>query len=324
MCESTPLVSIIVPIYGTEEYLPVCIDSIRKQTYQNLQIILVDDQSPDKCPEICDAYAKKDSRIIVIHQENKGVSGARNAGLNHASGEYIMFVDSDDELYTNAVATLLQDACEYNADVVSAVAKTVNEYGVVVDNPEKGDYQIYQGDKPLLLLLDEDPSTYVVWAKIFRTSFIKGVGFEEGKNLCEDSFFLFQCYVKKPLLVQHNVAIYKQNIRLGSSSRLKFSDKTLSVLHFFEKKKAYVTENFPQYSENLYQAEVCVNLRLLDMLCSTNDKKYKPLQKRCIKKVRALRAFYRPVNLHHKRLLRIVSCGLYGVYRRFVRIKYYR
>lgn len=75
------LVSIIVPVYGTEAYLPACIDSLCKQTYGNIQIVLVDDGSPDDCPKICDDYAKKDPRIIVIHQKNKGVSGARNAGL---------------------------------------------------------------------------------------------------------------------------------------------------------------------------------------------------------------------------------------------------
>ena len=95
MTEQTALVSIIVPIYGTEAYLPACLDSICKQSYSNLQIILVDDESPDGCPEICEAYAQKDSRIIVIHQKNKGVSGARNTGLRQATGEYITFVGSN-------------------------------------------------------------------------------------------------------------------------------------------------------------------------------------------------------------------------------------
>ena len=115
-----PLVSIIVPVYGTEAYLPACIDSIRNQSYQNLQVILVDDQSPDRCPEICDSYAQKDLRIQVIHQKNTGVSGARNTGLQHVTGEYILFVDSDDELFPNAVEILLHDAQEYGADIASA------------------------------------------------------------------------------------------------------------------------------------------------------------------------------------------------------------
>ena len=114
------LVSIIVPVYGTEAYLSACIDSILNQSYKNIQIILVDDKSPDKCPEICDDYAKKDSRIIVVHQENKGVSGARNTGLLHATGDYIMFFDCDDELYHDSVRCLLYKANECEADIVWA------------------------------------------------------------------------------------------------------------------------------------------------------------------------------------------------------------
>ena len=320
------LVSIIVPVYGTEAYLPACIESICNQSYTNIQIILVDDQSPDRCPEICDAYAEKDGRIQVIHQENKGVSGARNTGLRRADGEYVMFVDSDDELLPNAVENLIQDSIEHDADIVSAAAIIVNEQGQVIENLEDGSCTVFDGDQPLLLLLNEEQSTYVVWAKVFKSEFIKNIYFEEGRNLCEDSFFMFQCFIQspRPRFVQHNVAVYQQNIRPGSSSRLKFSDKTLSMLYFFEQKKAYVTEHLPQYIENLYQAEVCVHLRLLDVLCSTDEKKYKPLQKRCIKTVRALRAYYKPINAHHRQLVRIVSFGLYGVYRLLVRMKYYR
>jgi glycosyltransferase involved in cell wall biosynthesis len=90
------LISVIVPVYKVEKYLPQCVDSILAQTYRNLEIILVDDGSPDSCPKICDEYAKKDGRVRVIHQKNAGVSAARNAGLDCAQGEYIGFVDWDD------------------------------------------------------------------------------------------------------------------------------------------------------------------------------------------------------------------------------------
>lgn len=326
MIDKFPLVSIIVPVYGTETYLPACIESLCKQSYSKIQIILVDDQSPDRCPEICDDYAKKDSRINVIHQENKGVSGARNTGVRYATGEYVMFVDSDDELLPNAVELLVMDAIKYKADIVSSNIKTVDNKGRVVDVQEDGSYKFFQEDEPLLLLLDEDPSSYSACAKLFKTDFVKDIQFEEGKHMGEDGFYMFCCYIQnpRPRFVQHNIAVYQYNIRSGSGSRSKFSDKTLSILYFFEKKKAYVTENLPQYIENLYQAEACLYLRLLDILCSTNEKKYKPLQKQCIKKVRTLGAYYRPINAHHKMLVRIVSCGLYGVYRLLVRIKYYR
>ena len=91
-------VSIVIPIYKAEKYLSTCIDSVLGQTYKDLEVILVDDASPDRCGDICEEYAKKDSRVRVIHKENEGVSKARNAGLAIATGDYVQFVDSDDYL----------------------------------------------------------------------------------------------------------------------------------------------------------------------------------------------------------------------------------
>ena len=102
---TNPLITIVVPIYKVEKYLGRCIDSLVAQTYPNIEIILADDGSPDRCGAICDEYAQKDSRIKVIHQENKGVAAARNAALDIAQGEYIMFVDSDDYVDSNRMPT---------------------------------------------------------------------------------------------------------------------------------------------------------------------------------------------------------------------------
>ncbi|HCI64916.1 MAG TPA: glycosyl transferase, partial [Clostridiales bacterium] len=102
-----PLISVIVPVYRVEAFLPRCLDSIRGQTYKNLEIILVDDGSPDNCGKICDEYAEMDSRIRVIHKKNGGLSSARNAGLDVAVGDYIGFVDSDDWIAPEMYETLL-------------------------------------------------------------------------------------------------------------------------------------------------------------------------------------------------------------------------
>ena len=112
-----PLVSVIVPIYNSGKYLDKCIDSIVNQTYKNLEIILVDDGSTDNAPEICDEWAKKDERIKVIHQENGGVSKARNVGLDNVTGEYISFVDSDDYVVRNYIDFLYYNLHAYGADI---------------------------------------------------------------------------------------------------------------------------------------------------------------------------------------------------------------
>lgn len=318
------LVSIIVPIYGTEAYLPACIDSIRNQSYKNIQIILVDDQSPDGCPEICDRYAREDPRILVIHQKNKGVSGARNTGLKHASGEYVLFVDGDDELYSDAVQILLQDAQEYGADIVSAIKRVMNENAHDIGDGKNGACAVYHGEKPLLLSLEGDRNTNSACAKLFRTLLIKGICFEEGKNINEDGFFLFQCYMKKPVLVQHDVPVYQYNFRPGSSSRGAFSDKYLAMLYFCERKKELIAAHYPQYIEQAHNMEVHTNLQFLDVLCRTTDIKYKVLQRQCIQTVRRLYGYHKPVNDHHRVLALIVKFGLYPLYKWAVRMKYYR
>jgi len=109
-----PFLSIIVPVYKVEQYLDQCIKSILAQTFQDWELILVDDGSPDACPQICDNYAAKECRIYVIHQSNKGQSAARNAGLDVAQGEYITFVDADDEIEKNTYQSKLNSSCKCN------------------------------------------------------------------------------------------------------------------------------------------------------------------------------------------------------------------
>ena len=324
MKESDSLVSVIVPVYGTEEYLPKCIESICKQTHKNIQIILVDDDSPDRCPEICEEYAKKDERIIVFHQKNKGVSGARNTGMKHAAGDYFMFVDSDDELYENAVEVLLQDACKYNADIVSAVKRTVAKQGKSKKDLEDEKIIVYEQEEPLLLSLAGDVNTNSACAKLFKTSFVKGIFFEEGKNIQEDGFFIFQCYRKKPILVQHDVYVYQYNFREESGSHQLFSDKYLAMLYYCNRKKDIIFKEFPQYIEKMYNMEVRTNLQFLDMLCSSKDKKYKNTHKKSVEVVKELYKYHRPINEHHKKLAWIVKKGLYPLYKFAVRLKYYR
>ena len=113
-----PQVSIIVPIYKTKEYMDQCMQSLRSQSYSNLEIILVDDGSPDECPALCDAYAAQDARIRVIHKENGGLSSARKAGIQNASGDYIMVVDSDDWIEPDTVASCIEVAQRDNVGCV--------------------------------------------------------------------------------------------------------------------------------------------------------------------------------------------------------------
>ena len=156
------LVSIVVPVYRVEEYLDECINSIINQTYNYIEIILVDDGSPDKCPEICDNYAKNDKRIKVIHKENGGLSDARNFGIPHATGEYIAFLDSDDYVEPNTYKTMYEKAVQENSDYV--------ECDFIWEYPDKSNIDTrdyYFGKREML-----EKVRVVAWNKLIKRDII--------------------------------------------------------------------------------------------------------------------------------------------------------
>ncbi len=167
------LVTIIIPIYKTEQYLKKCLDSVLNQTYRNLEIILVNDGSPDNCPSICNEYAKLDNRVIVIHQKNQGVSAARNAGLEKMTGEYTAFIDSDDHIQPNYIETLLQ----FDDDIV-------------IDRPylKKNHLYIRKGE----IVTNYFKNGYSLGGTagiFFKTSVIKSIRFDEKLPWGEDIVF---------------------------------------------------------------------------------------------------------------------------------------
>lgn len=134
MSQDTPLVTVVVPVYKTEPYLNQCVQTLQSQTFQNIEILLIDDGSPDKCPALCDVYADQDERIRVIHKENGGLSSAREAGIQNASGDYILVVDSDDWIESDTVASCIEAAQRDNADCV--MFGYIREYpGKSIDTP---------------------------------------------------------------------------------------------------------------------------------------------------------------------------------------------
>ena len=186
------LISIIIPCYKVEEFLPRCLDSVIGQTYKSLEIILVDDGSPDKSGEICDTYAKQDSRIVVVHQKNKGLSGARNSGIDIAKGEYLYFLDSDDAIFPDTISDLVRLAEENDADIVSAEycsgkePADIKEFGT--DNVETGD-----GARVLDYILNN--ASWNAWGRLYRKDVIGGDRFLEG-HLYEDFEFVPRQYLK--------------------------------------------------------------------------------------------------------------------------------
>lgn len=178
------LVSIVVPIFKVEQYLCRCVDSLLRQDYQRIEIILVDDGSPDRCGDICDDYARRDSRIRVIHQVNAGLSAARNSGIEIASGDYLMFVDSDDFVESNYCSYALSESLKYNSDIV------VFGYNVIYFDRIESQSVDVENEKRFskeeaLVELNGGKILSFAWNKIYKASLFESVRYPVGR-LYED------------------------------------------------------------------------------------------------------------------------------------------
>lgn len=195
-----PLVSIIVPIYNVEKYLKRCVDSLLAQSYSNLEIILVDDGSPDNCPVICDDYAERDHRVKVIHKPNGGLSDARNVGIAISKGEYITFVDSDDYVASDCIDTFIISAMQNNADIVCAGLEIVDGDGLTYDY-RKTDYpfSITGIEAVRKLFRDEYPFNFSC-GKLYHRELWDNVSFPKGR-LYEDIATTYRVFSKASKIV---------------------------------------------------------------------------------------------------------------------------
>lgn len=195
------MVSVIVSVYNLKRYIERCVESLRKQTFSNLEILLVDDGSTDGSAEICDKYAKQDTRIKVIHQPNKGVSAARNCGLDNAKGDYVMFVDGDDYVEPEYVKRLYEEMITADTDMVLCNYYYRDDEGEVI-NRENYTYvaemRPFQNIQALYLFEDQQYGTFfdVLWNRIFRKSLFDGIRFPEGISLVEDISVLSELYYR--------------------------------------------------------------------------------------------------------------------------------
>lgn len=213
--------SVIVPIYNVEKYLERCIDSILAQTYTDFELILVNDGSPDRCFEIMEQYAKKDSRIVIIHQENKGVSAARNAGLKIARGRYIGFVDPDDWIDKEMYKTMIERLDETESDIACCNWDIYNEKMNRKEHGVQGMPTIMSNEEFLMHYFDL-PRTVggTVWNKLFLKKNITEM-FDENMTMGEDAVFSAHCCLNSNKVVYLNNVFYHNYERNNSATREK-------------------------------------------------------------------------------------------------------
>lgn len=220
-------VSVIVPIYKVEPYLDCCVQSIVDQTYENLEIILVDDGSPDNCPAMCDDWAAKDSRIRVIHKENGGFSSARNAGLDAATGDYIQFVDSDDWILPDMTAALVSCAVKENADVVRC-GYCENVDGDMQEICTNSQTYCPEYNKLVIDIMNDGLMSGAVWNKLYKHSVLNGMRFRPGYS--EDILFNYCVIQKKPKMVYMTGTYYVYRVNRASVTNSVFRPTAFSII----------------------------------------------------------------------------------------------
>ena len=241
-----PKISVIVPVYKAEAYLTQCIESIRNQTYQNLEIILVDDGSPDRCGAMCDDFAAQDPRIRVIHKENGGQSSARNAALSVATGEYIGFVDSDDWIEPHMYQTLYDRLVEHDAQISVCGGQLEFPDGSISyfnpHYPKDKDLQLFDTLGALENVIGNQQLTNSLCDKLYHRSILEGLRMSEGK-IYEDMELVPQCLEKAQRVVYHPEPYYHYRQTGSSTIRGEFTpgrfaeaDVALKIARDYEKR----------------------------------------------------------------------------------------
>lgn len=280
--DNNELISVIVPIYNVEKYLDRCINSIINQTYTNLEIILVDDESPDDCGRICDEYAKKDSRIKVIHQKNKGLSGARNSGIDIAAGEYIAFVDSDDYIDCDMYRTLHEDIVREHAGMAICGRYYEFEDGRRVQRYKLDkEIKVYSGKEAIIEMNNFSSFDMAAWDKLYRRSMWTNIRFPQGK-LSEDFFIMYQLLDQAGKVVFNPKPLYFYIQRQNSISRNKKIN--WDFIEASHNQMVYLCEKYPDMEDVARTAYASANMTVYNFHLKSHVKcpkeKTRELQKR--------------------------------------------
>lgn len=296
------LVSVIVPVYKVEAYLGRCVDSILSQTHRNLEVILVDDGSPDRCGEICDEYAQKDPRICVIHKENGGLSSARNAGIDIAKGQYLEFVDSDDWIEPDAVESLLSAALQHQAELVIGGRWDVKEQtgektlGLCPERTET-----VPAEEAVRRIFRWDNCDSAAWDKLYHRRLFSQIRYPYGV-ICEDVPVTYLIAFDAGKVTFLNKPIYNYLHRQGSITNSRVSEKNFHLSRHTAKILPYIQKNCPKLEQEaryLRVRSLIYAVQSVDIASREDQEKFGDL---CDSERKALRG--------HAGF--ILSCGFFG------------
>lgn len=257
-----PKISIIVPVYNTEEYIHRCIDSILAQTFVDFELILVDDGSPDRCGEICDEYALIDSRIKVIHKKNGGLSDARNFGLEVAEGDYIGFVDSDDWIEVDMYNILYQNAIQFDADI--SICKIRKTAGFITEDNKMNTNNciMLNNEEAFDCLFNTKYYASHACDKLYSKSLFNGVIYPVGR-IYEDMFTTYRLFENANKVIFSDYIGYNYFQREDGIVNSKFSQKKLDYIDAFDGIFDLGYSTFPKSIESITISYVLANITLL-------------------------------------------------------------
>ena len=238
------LISVVVPVYKVEKFLEQCIASIANQTYRNIEIILVDDGSPDHCPDICDSWKKRDERICVIHQKNGGGGQARNRALDIARGEFIAFVDSDDYI-APTMFEFLHSQFYDDVDIVEcSYCETQDENASFSEKNDLFDAQVFTAEEAMRENIKDQVFRQLIWNKMYRKSVIKNIRFPVGSKI-DDEFWTYKVLGNARKLVCTDKILYAYRQQNDSVMHLLSADKRFEAIVAKIQRHEYVCEKMP-------------------------------------------------------------------------------
>ena len=268
---SNSLVSIIVPVYNVEQYLHRCIDSIINQTYKRIELILVDDGSTDKSGIICDDYLSKDDRIKVIHQKNKGLSGARNTAIKVAHGDYLVFIDSDDWVEEDYIEIGLKDIEKYGAQISVTSLLQVYENNKCIPSTTAEKTVCMNKLEALSCYMFTEYLTPCVCGKIWQRDLWDDIWCPEGK-LFEDQYTTYKLLEKAECIVFNPVPKYNYYKREGSIGHSSFTNRTYDLYIGVEEAYNYLKNKYPIIEKDLTVGKMTWDIVFINMMYNANEK----------------------------------------------------
>lgn len=264
----SPKISIIVPVYKVEEYLPKCIDSILAQTFTDFELILVDDGSPDRCGEICDEYAKEDSRIVVIHKENGGQATARNMGLDIARGEYIGFVDSDDWIEKDMYEILYRLCINNDCEIANCCSTIYYKNRIVVNG---GHSLILQNkEEAMKTLLIGELYDECLWTKLISRKLLNGIRIPEGIKY-EDTAFTYKVFDRARKIACIGTAKYNYIKRDNSTMDRAIKDICTDAIFIYEDMYQFIHNRYPELVDVVILKLGNSAMNVLKLICKADD-----------------------------------------------------